>query len=349
MNIKSATAKIGNRITKPKVFILFGGFVFCVLLAVLSIVFSAKTAPPPSVMTYQGKILVGGASATTSLNMYFLLYDAPSGGNLLYTAAGTLGSPTSISVTPNAGLFSVIFGEGGTNTLDPVIFKNNSDMYLEVQVETETLTPRKRITSAPYAFNAKYLDGFAPSQTPTNTAYIPVSDDSGNFDFGGVTTTNLYSSGNITASGSVQSDLYCDANGLNCFDPQAVTAITQINTTTGSYNGNFGSYPAAGGKVGYEAANEICDSEFSGSRLCQAHEIINLIMSQGASIFAGISHGWVANGPPGYVTVSTNDCEGYTSSAATTYGAWWKYSDNVGGGSGKMISCNSAMPISCCQ
>jgi len=343
MDNRSETTKISDRNKKPKVFILFGMFVFAVFFTASFFVIKVNTAPPPSVVTYQGKILVGGASATTSLNMYFRIYDAPSGGTLLYTASGTLGSPTSISVTPNSGLFSVIFGESGTNAMDPSIFKDNSDMYLEVQVETETLTPRKRITSAPYAFNAKYLDGFGASQTPTNTAYIPVSDDSGNFDFNSVTTTNLYSSGDITASGSVQSNLYCDADGTNCFDPTTgwSTGPTHLVTTTASYNGSF----ATGTLVGYQAANDICKARLAGSHFCRTDEVIGFIQSQDISFFAGTA--WIAEGPPGY-TANSNDCNGWTSSSDTMLGAFWQFVSN-GGGMGWLVNCSVTKPIACCK
>ncbi len=170
---------------------LFG--YFCLIFsAVFVIVFSAKSAAPPSVVTYQGKLLEGGASATTTQNMYFILYDAPTGGTALYTAAGTLGSPTSISVTPVAGLFTVLLGDTGTNALDPDIYKNNTDVYLEVRIGSETLTPRKRITASPYSFNSKYLDGVGPS-TNSSTTYIPVSDSSGNFLFNSVSSTGVLS------------------------------------------------------------------------------------------------------------------------------------------------------------
>lgn len=348
MDNRSETTKISVGSKKSKVFYLFGLFVFSVFFIASFFVIKVNTAPPPSVVTYQGKILVGGASATTSLNMYFRIYDAPSGGTLLYTASGTLGSPTSISVTPNAGLFSVIFGESGTNAMDPSIFKDNSDMYLEVQVETETLTPRKRITSAPYAFNAKYLDGFAPSQTPTNTAYIPVSDDSGNFDFGSVTTTNLYSSGDITASSSVQSNLYCDQDGNNCFDPTsgwAAPAAISVNTTTYTTDGIF----SAGGFTGYQAANYICDSEFSSSSLCQTDEILQIIRTQNITFFGtgNIDGAWTAEGPPGF-TANANDCNGWTNNTDTRYGPFWIF-DSVGGGMGWLGPCDAVKPLACCQ
>src|SRR3989338_11325487 len=44
----------------------------------------AQAANAPSIITYQGKLLIGSLLATTTQNMYFILYDAASAGNILY-------------------------------------------------------------------------------------------------------------------------------------------------------------------------------------------------------------------------------------------------------------------------
>jgi len=124
---------------------------------------SAVAAIAPSVITYQGKVLVSGSPASSTLSMKFVLYDSLTGGTALYTASGTLPTTSTISITPSSGIFSVDLGGSGTNTIDPTIFQNNSSVYLEVTIGSQTLTPRKQITAAPYAFNAKYLDGLATS------------------------------------------------------------------------------------------------------------------------------------------------------------------------------------------
>jgi hypothetical protein len=335
-----------NKITKanqPRILRFFG--FFCVFTFAIAAVFAltAKTASPPSYVTYQGKLLVGGTSATTSQNMYFILYDAPTGGTALYTAAGTPGSPSSISITPVAGLFTVILGDTGTNALDPIIFKNYSDIYLEVRIGAETLTPRKQITASPYAFNAKYLDGFGVSQTATDTAYIPVADASGNFDLNGVTTTNVYSSGNMTASNSVRSDQYCDVNGANCFTPSSALAggVTQLVKTAASFTGSF----TSGALIGYQAANDICNTELSGSHFCRTDEVIYLIQTQDVSYFSGTA--WIAEGPPGY-TANSNDCNGWTIANAAMLGAFWELLPN-GGGMGWLVNCSVSKSIACCK
>lgn len=327
----------------PKILRFFGFFCFVTLAMASVIVMTAETASPPSYVTYQGKLLVGGSSATTSQSMYFILYDASTGGSALYTAAGTTGSPTSISVTPVAGLFTIILGDTGTNALDPIIFKNYSDIYLEVRIGAETLSPRKRITASPYAFNAKYLDGFGVSQTATDTAYIPAADSSGNFDVRGITSTNVYSAGNVTASNSVRSNQYCDANGANCFVPSSALGggVTQLVTTTASYSGSF----ATGTLVGYQAGNDLCKARLSGSHFCRTDEVIYIIQTQDVSYFGGTA--WIAEGPPGY-TANSNDCNGWTSSNAAMLGAFWELK-STGGGMGWLVNCSVSKPLACCK
>ena len=166
------------------IFFIFGLFLFFAFAGIFSRKAFAATAP--AIVTYQGKLLVANHLATSTQSIYFILYDAPTGGSALYSANGTTGSPLPISVTPVQGLFSINLGDVGTNSLDPAIFQNNGSVYLEVRIGSDILSPRKRITSVPYAFNAKYLDGMGVS-TLSSTAYIPRSDSSGNFTFNSTT------------------------------------------------------------------------------------------------------------------------------------------------------------------
>lgn len=189
----------GERANTQRLFwVLCASFlsVFFVIYFLIRMVVPTQAATPPSIVTYQGKLLESGASVTTSKSMAFLMYDALTGGNLLYTASGTLVATTTISVTPTSGIFSVNIGDTGTNSLDPTIFRDNATLYLEVIVDGTTLSPRKRITTAPFATNAQYLMGIG-SATASTTQYIPQSDTDGNFSFTGSPTSTAVSGGII--------------------------------------------------------------------------------------------------------------------------------------------------------
>lgn len=163
----------------------------------------AQAATAPSIITYQGKLLISSHLATTTQSMFFVLYDAATAGNILYTASGTIGSPLPVSTTPSQGLFSINLGDTGTNSLAPTIFQNNGSVYLEVRVGADTLTPRKQITASPYALNSRYLDGVGVN-TNSTTQYIPMSDVNGNFTFNSTTvSTSTITRLNVLGSASV--------------------------------------------------------------------------------------------------------------------------------------------------
>ena len=64
------------------------------------------------------------------------------------------------------------------------VFSNKTvRLYFRVVVGGEPLSPRKRLTSAPFAFNAQYLMGVAATSTASSSQYIPISDDNGYFNF----------------------------------------------------------------------------------------------------------------------------------------------------------------------
>ncbi|MBI5728997.1 MAG: hypothetical protein HY983_02005 [Candidatus Magasanikbacteria bacterium] len=181
---------------KNRLFLSIGAFCVAIFIMAFSVVFNSsvsRAATAPAIVTYQGKLLVNSLSASTTQSMYFVLYDSATGGNALYTAAGTLAATSSISVTPSNGIFTVNLGGSGTNSLDQSIFQNNATVYLEVRVSNEILSPRKQITASPYAFNSRFLDGVAATSTASSSTYIPISDSNGNFTFNNVTTTNVTS------------------------------------------------------------------------------------------------------------------------------------------------------------
>lgn len=117
--------------------------------------------------------------------------------------------------------------------------------------------------------------------------------------------------------------------------------VTQIDLTVATTDGAFSS----GGYVGYQAANDMCEAEFSGSHFCRTDEIIEYIAYNSTAAFAGTA--WIAEGPPGY-TSNSNDCNGWTVNAATSLGAFWEFVP-AGGGMGWLTNCGVAKPVACCQ
>ena len=108
-------------------------------------------APPPAVRI-QGFVSdrSGGqpVPANGTFQMTFRLYDDAIGGNLV-AASG----PSPVQVT--GGLYNVDV------PFPPASF-NGSSLFLEVQINSEILTPRIQVVSVPYAYVAAQATGVAP-------------------------------------------------------------------------------------------------------------------------------------------------------------------------------------------
>lgn len=113
-----------------------------------------------------------------------------------------------------------------------------------------------------------------------------------------------------------------------------------IGTTTLAYDGFFEN----GSLQGYQAANDICDAEFTGSHFCRVYDILVTVEQDDISNWGGSA--WVAEGPPGY-TSNSNDCQGWTSENGSHMGAFWAF-DADGGGMGWLTNCSVTKPIACC-
>lgn len=100
--------------------------------------------------TYQGRVEQNGVPVNGSVSLGFTLWDErgtgtpPTGGTII-------GAQAFPSVPVSDGLFTIVLndeGQFGANAFD------GSERWLQVAVNTQTLSPRQPITSAPYASRA---------------------------------------------------------------------------------------------------------------------------------------------------------------------------------------------------
>lgn len=137
-----------------------------------------RSATSTSTINYQGYLAdVNGDSLTGSYDMAFRIYDAPTGGNLLW---GELWVDNN-KVQVTNGLFSV--GLGKFNTELSTIVQNSTDLYLGISVgidgissiePTSELAPRSKLGSSTYAMSALTIpDGSITTDKLAQNIAIP--------------------------------------------------------------------------------------------------------------------------------------------------------------------------------
>jgi hypothetical protein len=144
------------------------------LLLALSAV--SYAASPPPLINYQG-VLRGAADEplTGPYDMTFRFFDAEIGGAEILLDRHLAANAQEVLV--EGGLFSVGLGSGAVSdgagpnlygSLDAV-FLDYDQVWLEVQIGAETLSPRTRVLATAYALNAtsaasaELLDGHSPA------------------------------------------------------------------------------------------------------------------------------------------------------------------------------------------
>jgi hypothetical protein len=244
--------------------IVFFAVLFCSLSFIFLSIFSggifnafAANTGAPKILVQQGRLLdstgnlLGGAG--TDYCFRFSIYDELTGGSKLWPA----GSPSSMTINVKSGLFSAPIGDTsvGGDLLD-YNFQDSDEIYLNVDIASksgavcgsfETLSPRQRIVSSPYALNSNTVGGFTPSQSATGNQ-IPVLTN-GNLVLGG-TDPQIYSAGNITIGSATGTTSIFLTKG----------ALGNINLT----NFDCTAY-ANGGKLTTDSfGNVICATDESG-------------------------------------------------------------------------------------
>ncbi|HUT53750.1 MAG TPA: hypothetical protein VM658_10180 [bacterium] len=120
---------------------------------------------PAHLINYQGRLTdAAGVSVSDTVDIIFQIFDAPTGGTLLW-------QETQANVLVSQGIYNVLLGS--VTPLDPDIF-GAVPLYLRIRVNGELMIPRARITSVPYAIKADgLLDGRLEMDTRTLDVATP--------------------------------------------------------------------------------------------------------------------------------------------------------------------------------
>ncbi|MCP4597328.1 hypothetical protein [Neptuniibacter sp.] len=124
-----------------------------ILAMIFCLTVGSVLAEVPNTINYQGSLTDGaGDPLTTTVSMTFTIYDDETVGSSQWSEI----HPT-VSVTD--GLFDVVLGEGTPAVpITDVVF-SGAVRWLEIEVASETITPRIQLVTVPYAFRVATVDG----------------------------------------------------------------------------------------------------------------------------------------------------------------------------------------------
>jgi hypothetical protein len=200
-----------------------------VSLAVIVVVgLCIAAAEVPKTINYQGRLTDDtGEPLNDTVDVRFLFYDDSVGGPWLHI-------DTHLDVPIHEGAFNVVMGEN--NAIPDWLF-DDDERWFQLVVGEDSIKPRTRFTSVPYAYHAKYADTSGYSLTGTPIAYGAI-DYSGAIQSG---TPNFTSTWNATES---RYEITINGGGY-IYDTHA-TIVTPIGNgtslrvpLTGSSGGNL--------------------------------------------------------------------------------------------------------------
>jgi hypothetical protein len=105
-------------------------------------------AQVPSMINYQGHLTDNtGEAINGDRNLQFAIFNSSDGGTSLWNEIHN-------GISVSNGLFTVLLGS--ISTIDQNLFNTYDELYLEIIVNGETLSPRFRFTSSAFAFISSY-------------------------------------------------------------------------------------------------------------------------------------------------------------------------------------------------
>ena len=127
----------------------------------------------PGTLTYQGRLERDNAPITGTIHLYFRVYNSATANNASGGSCGGISQPClwqspEITAQATQGIFSA-------DLTPPLsVLAGAQQLYLEVQVESDVLTPREPLNSVAYALIAKRLEDGADVGVSTLTAAYTV-------------------------------------------------------------------------------------------------------------------------------------------------------------------------------
>ncbi len=121
--------------------------IFLSMCIIFSICVYYSFAEVPCKINYQGRLIENNVPVDGTRKMRFTIYDSAAGGNELWTSGD-------VDITVYNGLFRYVLD---LSSIDD--WTAGEELYLQVVVDGETLTPLEAIYAYPYAINSHLLEG----------------------------------------------------------------------------------------------------------------------------------------------------------------------------------------------
>ena len=224
---------------------------FCIIMVLAGVLYTACVFSQTAAFTYQGRLLENGSPAEGLYDLKFELFDAATNGL-------SRGAHTNLATQVSNGLFTVMLDFGSS------VFSAGDDRWLEIGTATNggnafiTLSPRHQITSVPYALftsdamSASYASMAGSADTVSGTisaGQLTGTISSNNIGAGSITTPML-------ATGAVGSgQLAADAVTTEALADGAVTLAKMETQNLHVLNTTFTNPTPAGlDNFGYSAA-----------------------------------------------------------------------------------------------
>jgi len=155
----------------------------------LMLILTVPAIAAPGLIHYQGRLTnPSGQPITTPFDITFTFWDAETSGAQL----GGFSDADTVTADAN-GIYSTLIGDDPGNLIPASVFAGNS-VWLNVQINGENLTPRKRIVSVGYALRADMATTATYSPTAGNADKVDGKDSSAF-----AATAHNHAAGNITS------------------------------------------------------------------------------------------------------------------------------------------------------
>ena len=154
---------------------LLSSCVLCAVMISLLLVPVGAPAQVPQTMNYQVMLTDDSDQplADQSVQLVFRIYNLEAGGGQLWTETHNV-------ITNSIGVVSVVLG-----STNPLAISFDGPLWLQVEVDSEVLSPRRQLTSAPYALSAGGSGGGdghsldADDGSPVDALYVDSNGDVG--------------------------------------------------------------------------------------------------------------------------------------------------------------------------